>query len=133
MLGRLSQNRKRPTLVSISPGNSAVRRHPGLRMVRAGTDLCVQHHPVLRRYPSGPEQTAEANPLLDQFCLLSDFRHRDVAQVDRLGVYQLFLQLLDDIGLYHRIRTYFGRRKKKSKMDQAFHLSYIITHSIETF
>lgn len=108
MLGQLSQDRPRPALVPISAVHPAVRRHARLRVVRAGADLCVQHHALLRGHPPGQEQAAQADPLLDQLCLLFDLCHRDVAQVGRPGVYQVLLQLLDDTGLYHRIRTYFG-------------------------
>lgn len=108
VLGQLSQDRPRPALVPISAVHPAVRRHARLRVVRAGADLCVQHHALLRGHPPGQEQAAQADPLLDQLCLLFDLCHRDVAQVGRPGVYQVLLQLLDDTGLYHRIRTYFG-------------------------
>uniref|UniRef100_A0A182IM36 Uncharacterized protein n=1 Tax=Anopheles atroparvus TaxID=41427 RepID=A0A182IM36_ANOAO len=105
VLGHLPQNRVRAAVVSISAVHPAVRRHARVRMVCARPDLRLQHNALLRGHPPGQEQGAEAYPLLDESRLLYDLHHRNVLEVDRAGVYQVFLQLLDDPGLCDRIRV----------------------------
>ena len=120
VLGHVSQDRVRAAVVSISAVHPAVRRHARVRMVCARTDLRLQHHALLRGHPPGQEQGAEAHPLLDEPCLLHDLHHRNVLEVDRAGVYQVFLQLLDDPGLCDRIRMYSGRANRVVNFNFSF-------------
>lgn len=81
---------QRGSTLDVPPNlHPAVCRHSSLRVVRFGADLRIEHYALLRRHPPREKQAAEENTVLDQLGVLHDLHHRDVSQVDSVGVLQI--------------------------------------------
>lgn len=89
-----------------------LRGHARLRVVRFGANIRLQHNALLRRHPPREERAIEEDPLLDQPGVLLDIRHRNVPQVDRVGLLQILHEFLDFVRLYYCFCEYTLQRNR---------------------